>query len=262
MSVKRWRITVEYEGGAFVGWQRQENGWSAQAALEDAIAKFSQEMVTLFGAGRTDSGVHALGQVAHFDLAKDTTADTIRNALNHHMRADPISVLDAAEVSTDFHARFSATTRHYLYRILNRRAAPALDRDRVWHVSRPLNVAAMHTAAQRLIGKHDFTSFRASHCQANSPVKTLDHLSVSRAGDEVHIRAIARSFLHHQVRNFVGTLVYVGNGKWTADNVTVALEACDRAKAGPTAPPQGLYLTSVDYESSSSDSATVSQNET
>lgn len=243
----RWKITVEYDGGPFVGWQRQDNGPSVQAALEDAIESFSGERVTLHGAGRTDSGVHALGQVAHFDLDRPTGADTVRDALNFHLKPQPVAVLQAAAAGDEFHARFSATRRHYLYRILNRRPPPTLEAGRVWHVAAPLEAEAMHDAAQALVGRHDFTSFRAAACQADSPVKTLDFLSVSRAGDEVHIAANARSFLHHQVRNIVGTLKLVGEGKWDRDGVAAALAARDRSRAGPTAPAEGLYLTRVDY---------------
>jgi tRNA pseudouridine38-40 synthase len=245
--VTRWKIVIEHDGRPFVGWQRQENGPSVQAAIEDAIQGFSGEQVTLHGAGRTDSGVHALGQVAHFDLAKETDGDTVRDALNYHLKPQPIAVLRADAADAGFHARFSATRRHYLYRILNRRAPPTLEAGRVWHVVAALDAEAMHSAAQSLIGRQDFTSFRAAACQADSPVKTLDFLSVSRAGDEIHINAHARSFLHHQVRNMAGTLKLVGEGKWSRDDVTAALAARDRSRAGPTAPADGLYLTRVDY---------------
>jgi tRNA pseudouridine38-40 synthase len=243
----RWKITIEYDGAGFVGWQRQENGLGVQQALEKAAEKFAQQRVELFGAGRTDSGVHALGQVAHFDLDKDVDAATVRDALNYHSKPHPVVVLDAEAVDGEFHARFSAKSRHYLYRILTRRAAPALDAGRVWHVSLPLDADAMHLAARELVGKHDFSSFRAAVCQADSPVKTLDVLTVSRLADEVHITASARSFLHNQIRILAGTLRQVGEGKWSADDVRRVLDARYRAAAGPTAPPDGLYLTKVEY---------------
>jgi len=243
----RYRLTLEYDGGPFVGWQRQENGPSVQQALEEAVFAFSGERVTAFAAGRTDAGVHALGQVAHFDLARETTAATVMDAVNFHLKPNPVAVLAAEAVPADFHARFSAKARAYRYRILNRRAPLALERGRVWQVAHALDAEAMHAAAQHLVGHHDFTSFRSSICQAASPEKTLDRLVVRRAGEAVEIEAGARSFLHHQVRNMVGTLKLVGEGKWTADDVAAALAARDRAKAGPTAPPEGLYLTEVCY---------------
>jgi tRNA pseudouridine38-40 synthase len=243
----RWKLTLEYDGGPFVGWQRQDNGPSVQAAVERAATAFCGETVTIFGAGRTDAGVHAAGQVAHADIAKEATADTVRDALNFHLKPDPVAVLTAEAAPADFHARFSATTRYYRYRILNRRAPPALDRGKVWHVGTPLDAAAMHGAAQLLVGKHDFTSFRAVACQADSPVKTLDALSVSAAGEEIHLLVRARSFLHHQVRNIAGTLKLVGEGRWSAGDVAAALAARDRSRAGPTAPPEGLCLMRVDY---------------
>ncbi len=243
----RWKITLEYDGAGFVGWQRQENGLSVQQVLEEAVAGFAQEHVTLFAAGRTDSGVHALGQVAHFDLQKETDALTVRDALNYHCRPHPVVVLAAEAAAADFHARFSATGRHYLYRILNRRAPPALDTGRVWHVAVPLDAGAMHEAAQVLVGNHDFSSFRAAECQADSPVKTLDALAVSRMAEEIHITAAARSFLHNQIRILAGTLRLVGEGKWARDDVRRALDCRDRAAAGATAPPEGLYLTRIEY---------------
>jgi tRNA pseudouridine38-40 synthase len=243
----RWKLTLEYDGGPFVGWQRQDNGPSVQAAVERAVTAFCGETVAVFGAGRTDAGVHAAGQVAHADIVKEATADTVRDALNFHLKPDPIAVLAAEAAPADFHARFSATMRHYRYRILNRRAPPALDRGQVWHVGTPLDAAAMHDAAQLLVGKHDFTSFRAVACQADSPVKTLDALSVTAAGEEIHLLARARSFLHHQVRNIAGTLKLVGEGRWSAGDVAAALAARDRSRAGPTAPPEGLCLMRVDY---------------
>ncbi len=243
----RYKLVIEYDGTGFVGWQRQTNGLSVQEALERAAHGFCGEAVTAFAAGRTDAGVHALGQVVHVDIARETDTDTVRDALNAHLRPAPVAVLSAEAVPDDFHARFSAIGRSYLYRIVNRRAPLALDRDRAWQVAIDLDADAMHDAAQVLVGRHDFTSFRASLCQAKSPVKTLDRLDVVRNGDEIAIRAGARSFLHHQVRNMVGTLKLVGEGKWTRDDVAAALAACDRAAAGPTAPACGLYLTEVVY---------------
>ena len=245
--MSRWKITVEYNGSGFVGWQRQANGLSVQEAIESAITGFAGETITLHGAGRTDSGVHALAQIAHFDLAKETDADTVRDALNHHLKSRAVSIVAAESVSEEFHARFSAVRRDYLYRILNRRAPSALEYGRVWHVARPLDVDIMHRAAQSLVGNHDFSSFRALRCQAKSPVKTLDLLSVSRVGDEIHIAAQARSFLHNQVRILTGTLKLVGEGAWAEKQVVSALEAKDRTAGGPTAPPDGLYLTQVVY---------------
>jgi tRNA pseudouridine38-40 synthase len=243
----RFRLTLEYDGSPFVGWQRQDNGPSVQGALEDAIEKLSGERVTVTGAGRTDAGVHALGQVAHFDLEKAFEPGKIRDALNHFLRPNRIVVLNAAVADADFHARFSATARHYLFRILNRRSPPALETGKVWHISLKLDAEAMHAAAQVLVGQHDFTTFRAAECQAQSPVKTLDRLDVSRRADEIHIEASARSFLHHQIRSFAGTLKLVGEGKWTTRNVAEALAAKDRARCGPVSPPDGLYLVRVDY---------------
>ena len=243
----RFKLTLEYDGGPFVGWQRQDNGPTVQAALEQAIAAFCGEQVPVFGAGRTDAGVHAAGQVAHCDIVRPTDADTLRDALNHHLRPDPIAVIAATQVADDFHARFSATRRHYAYRILNRRAPPALTAGRVWWIARALDVDAMAAAAAELIGHHDFTSFRASECQAKSPQKTLDRLTVARADDEIHVAASARSFLHHQVRNIVGTLEQVGLGRWAPADMQSILDARDRAAAGPTAPAAGLTLTAVDY---------------
>ena len=243
----RYRLTLEYDGAPFVGWQRQDNGASVQGALEDAIEKLSGERVTVTGAGRTDAGVHALGQVAHFDLVKEFEPGKVRDALNHYLRPDPVVVLDAGAVDGEFHARFSATARHYLFRILNRRSPPALEDGKVWHVSPKLDTDAMHAAAQLLVGQHDFTTFRAAECQAQSPVKTLDRLDVSRRADEIHIEASARSFLHHQIRSFTGTLKLVGEGKWAPRDVAYALAAKDRAACGPVSPPDGLYLVRVDY---------------
>lgn len=246
----RFRITIEYDGGPFVGWQVQDNGPSVQGAIATAIEALSGETVSLFGAGRTDAGVHARGQVAHFDLSRDWDVDRIRDGLNHHLKPAPVSVLDAVEVDGEFHARFSATARHYLYRIINRRSPPALMRGMAWHVSRPLDEKAMNEAAQFLVGRHDFTTFRSVHCQAKSPVKTIDELAVGRCASEteiVEIRASARSFLHNQVRSIVGTLKRVGEGAWAPEDVKAALEAADRSACGPVAPPDGLYLMAVDY---------------
>jgi tRNA pseudouridine38-40 synthase len=245
--VSRFRLLVEYDGGSFVGWQRQDNGPSIQQAIEDAIFAFCGERVTLAGAGRTDAGVHALGQVAHVDLARDCKPETLRDAVNFHLKPQPIAILRAEPAPPDFHARFSATGRRYLYRIVNRRAPLAVERGRAWWVPGALDVAAMQTAAHKLIGRHDFTSFRSSTCQAASPVKTLDRLEVERDGTEIRVRAAARSFLHHQVRNMVGTLKLVGEGRWTADDVAGALAARNRSAAGPTAPAEGLYLAEVTY---------------
>ncbi|HEX3675179.1 MAG TPA: tRNA pseudouridine(38-40) synthase TruA, partial [Rhizomicrobium sp.] len=224
-----------------------DNGASVQDALEEAIFKLSGEVSTVTGAGRTDAGVHAMAQSAHFDLVKDFEPGKIRDALNYYLRPAAICVIAAGVAAPDFHARFSATARHYFYRILTRRSPPALERGRVWHVMRDLDAEAMHEGAQALIGSHDFTTFRAAECQAKSPVKTLDRLDVRRAGDEIHIEAKARSFLHNQVRSMVGSLKLVGEGKWHPREMGEVLEAKDRAACGPVAPPEGLYLVAVDY---------------
>ncbi|MBV8166320.1 MAG: tRNA pseudouridine(38-40) synthase TruA [Alphaproteobacteria bacterium] len=244
----RYRLTLEYDGGPFVGWQRQDNGPSVQAAIEAAVQRFSGETVSVVAAGRTDAGVHARGQVIHLDLGRDWDPFRVSEALNHHLKPDPIAVLAAQRVDDAFHARFAATERRYRYRIINRRAPAALDGAQAWLVTLPLDAGAMHAAAQRLIGKHDFSTFRASLCQAASPVKTLSRLAVTRQDDWVVIDAAAPSFLHHQVRNIVGTLVLAGLGKWTADDVTRALDARDRARGGETAPARGLCLMEVRYD--------------
>jgi tRNA pseudouridine38-40 synthase len=243
----RYKLTIEYDGAPFVGWQVQDNGRSVQGVLAAAVAAFCGEHVRVQGAGRTDAGVHALGQVAHLDLAKAWDADTVRDAVNAHLRPHPVVVLAAEPAADDFDARRSATKRHYLYRIVNRRAGLALDAARAWRIPRPLDVAAMQEGARRLLGRHDFTTFRAAECQAKSPVKTLDRLDVERVGEDVRIHAAARSFLHRQVRSMVGSLVEIGDGRWSADDLARALSARDRAACGEVAPPQGLYLVRVEY---------------
>jgi tRNA pseudouridine38-40 synthase len=243
----RYKLTIEYDGGPFVGWQVQDNGLTVQGVITAAIAAFAGEHVAAQGAGRTDAGVHAFAQVAHFDLTKEFTADKIRDGINHYLRPSSVAIIRAEEAASDFHARFSATARHYFYRILCRRAPPVLEKNRVWHVVRDLDAEAMHAGAQALVGNHDFTTFRSTECQAKSPMKTLDRLDVRRAGDEIHIEASARSFLHNQVRSMVGSLKLVGERKWQPRDMARALEAKDRAACGPVAPPEGLYLASVDY---------------
>jgi len=243
----RYKLTIEYDGTPFAGWQWQEGTPTVQRVLTEAAAALCDHAVKVAGAGRTDAGVHALGQVAHVDLAKDWRADKLRDAINAHLRPHPVAVLAAEKADAGFDARFSAKKRHYLYRIVNRRADLALERARAWRVPRRLDADMMNAAAQRLIGKHDFTTFRSTECQAKSPVKTLDRLDVTRDGDEIRIETSARSFLHNQVRSMVGSLVLVGDGKWSAADLARALDARDRAACGPVAPPEGLYLVRVDY---------------
>jgi tRNA pseudouridine38-40 synthase len=243
----RYRLTLEYDGTPFNGWQRQAEGLSVQQVVEEAVYRFCGERALVYAAGRTDAGVHALAQTAHLDLAKEADPFRVGEALNFHLKPHPVAVVGCHAAPADFHARFSAVERRYRYRIVNRRAPLAIDRDRAWRVSNPLDAGLMHAAAQSLVGRHDFTSFRAADCQAASPVKTLDLLSVSRHGEEIEITARARSFLHHQVRNMVGTLKLVGEGKWRVRDVAKALAACDRGAAGPTAPAAGLYLVAVTY---------------
>jgi len=243
----RYKLTIEYDGGPFCGWQRQDNGPSVQAALERAAQALDGGPRTVYGAGRTDAGVHALGQAAHVDLEKELDPETVRDAFNHHLRPAPVAVLGAERVDESFHARFSALRRGYLYRIIARRAPLTLDRGRAWRARRPLDAAAMHEAAQVLAGTHDFTTFRDSLCQASSPVKSLDSITVEAEGAEVRIRVEAISFLHRQVRSITGSLVEVGTGKWSVDDFSDALRAADRRRCGPVAPPDGLYLAFVRY---------------
>ncbi|MBN8528452.1 MAG: tRNA pseudouridine(38-40) synthase TruA [Caulobacterales bacterium] len=244
----RYRATVEYDGSAYNGFQAQADQPTVQGAIETAVTAFCGEIVRIAAAGRTDAGVHATGQVISFDLDKDWPARTVMNALNAHMVETPTAVLDCVIVDGDWHARFSATGRRYLYRVLNRPGRPALDRGRVWHVRGDLDVPAMNAAAAHLVGRHDFTTFRDAGCQSASPDKTLDVARVERAGAEVHLHFAARSFLHRQVRSMTGSLVQVGLGRWTPDDLKAALDARDRAACGPVAPSDGLYLTGVAYD--------------
>ncbi len=243
----RYKLTIEYDGGPYNGWQTQADGGAVQDAVTRALHSYCGEKAALVAAGRTDAGVHALGQVAHVDLERGDTADRVRDAVNFHLKPHPIAIVAAETVADDFHARFDATRRHYLYRIINRRAPLTLDRGQVWAVPVPLDADAMHHAAQVLVGKHDFTTFRSVHCQAKSPLRTLDEIRVSRYGEEIEIVCRARSFLHNQVRSFVGSLKYVGEGKWTQADMKAALTSTERARCGPVAPPDGLYLTQVNY---------------
>ena len=243
----RYKLTLEYDGGPFVGWQRQDNGPSVQGAVEQAVEALAGAPSAVYAAGRTDAGVHALAMVAHVDIEKDFEDDVVRDAVNFHLKPAPISVLLAERVSDEFHARFSCLRRSYEYRIINRRAPLALERGRAWRIGQALDAEAMDAAAQVLVGKHDFTTFRAAQCQSKSPVKTLDEISVSRAGDEIFLRCAAPSFLHHQIRSFAGSLAEVGRGKWRAADLNAALEATSRDACGPVAPPDGLYFVRADY---------------
>ncbi|MDT0681898.1 tRNA pseudouridine(38-40) synthase TruA [Roseicyclus sp. F158] len=247
----RFALRIEYDGGPFSGWQRQSHAPSVQGAVEAAIARLEVAPVTIAAAGRTDAGVHATGQIAHADLAKDWDPFRLMGALNHHLKPHPVAVTACAEVSEEWHARFSATERRYLFRMLNRRAPAALEAGKVWLVPQPMDVDAMQDGARHLLGRHDFTTFRASECQADSPVRTLDELRIERAGSgeapEIHFHVRARSFLHSQVRSFVGTLERVGAGAWPPGRVGEVLAARDRARCGPVCPPHGLYLAGVSY---------------
>ncbi|MFL6729324.1 MAG: tRNA pseudouridine(38-40) synthase TruA [Sphingomicrobium sp.] len=243
----RWRLTIEYDGGPFMGWQRQDHGPSVQQTLEEALERMTGEHTAFIAAGRTDAGVHAVAMSAHVDIARALTPHRLREGLNALVRPHPVSVLAVDEVAGDWHARFSCVGRRYLYRILNRRAPAALDSGRVWHVAVPLDLGAMQEGAAQLIGRHDFTTFRSAQCQSDSPVKTLDRLDVARAGEEIHVSAAARSFLHHQVRSMVGCLALVGRGRWSPDDMGKALDARDRAALGLNAPPHGLYFREAVY---------------
>jgi tRNA pseudouridine38-40 synthase len=245
--VTRWRLTIEYDGTPFMGWQRQDHGPSVQQTLEEALQRMTGEQRRFIAAGRTDAGVHALAMATHADVARELTPHRLREGLNALIRPHPISVLTVKPVADDWHARFSCVGRRYLYRILNRRAPPALDLGRVWHIPVPLDDDAMREGAVHLVGRHDFTTFRSAQCQSDSPVKTLDTLDVSRVGQEIHIAAAARSFLHHQVRSMVGCLAMVGRGQWRPEDMRKALEARDRAALGFNAPPQGLYFVEAIY---------------
>lgn len=244
----RYKLTIEYDGAPYNGWQTQTNGRAVQDAVTKAVRAYCQEEAEVFAAGRTDTGVHALGQVVHLDLKRNDEAYRVRDAINFHLKPAPISVISSELVSEGFHARFSATKRHYLYRIINRRAPLTLDLGQAWQVPVTLDAEAMHSAAQALVGKHDFTTFRSVQCQAKSPLRTMGEISVSRYGDEIEVICRAKSFLHNQVRSIVGSLKYVGEGKWKRRDLETALKAADRARCGPVAPPDGLYLTAVDYD--------------
>jgi tRNA pseudouridine38-40 synthase len=243
----RWRLTVEYDGGPFLGWQRQDQGPTIQSTIEAAILHITGETTTVHGAGRTDAGVHALAMEAHADIAKPLTAQRLREGLNALVRPAPVTILSAEPVAADWHARFSCTGRRYLYRLLDRRPPPAIERARLWHIPVPLDPAAMRDAADILVGHHDFTTFRSAHCQSASPLKTLDSLTIERVADEIHVHAAARSFLHHQVRSMVGCLMLVGRGQWTTADMAAALAARDRAALGLNAPPHGLYFVGASY---------------
>jgi tRNA pseudouridine38-40 synthase len=245
--VTRWRLTIEYDGGPFMGWQRQDHGPSVQQTLEEALQRMTGEQAQFIGAGRTDAGVHALAMSAHVDVERDMTPHRLREGLNALVRPHPISVLEVEPVADDWHARFSCTGRRYLYRILARRAPPALDAGRVWHIPARLDVEQMRDGAAHLIGRHDFTTFRSAQCQSDSPVKTLDRLEVAQAGEEIRVVAAARSFLHHQVRSMVGCLALVGRGQWAPEEMRKALEARDRSALGFNAPPHGLYFVAAVY---------------
>jgi tRNA pseudouridine38-40 synthase len=245
--VTRWRLTIEYDGGPFMGWQRQDHGPSVQQTLEEALRRMTTEVAAFTAAGRTDAGVHAVAMTAHVDVMKSLAAHRLREGLNALVRPHPIAILDVAEVADDWHARFSCIGRRYRYRILNRRAPPALDVGRVWHIAVPLDLEAMQQGAAQLVGRHDFTTFRSAHCQSDSPVKTLDALEISKVGEEIHVEAAARSFLHHQMRSMVGCLALVGRNQWQPDDMRKALEARDRAALGLNAPPHGLYFVEAVY---------------
>jgi tRNA pseudouridine38-40 synthase len=245
--VTRWRLTIEYDGGPFMGWQRQEHGPSVQQMLEEALQRMTGEKTVFTAAGRTDAGVHALAMSSHVDVHRELTPHRLREGLNALVRPHPISVVEVETVAGDWHARFSCIGRRYLYRILNRRAPPAIDSGRVWHVAVPLDVEAMSEGATHLIGRHDFTTFRSAQCQSDSPVKTLDRLDIAKIGEEIHITAAARSFLHHQVRSMVGCLALVGRGQWRPDDIRKAVGAKDRSALGFNAPPQGLFFVEAVY---------------
>jgi len=243
----RWRLTIEYDGGPFLGWQRQADGPTVQQVLEEALHRMTGERASFTAAGRTDAGVHALAMPVHVNVTKSLTPHRLREGLNALVRPHPVSIIDVEEVADDWHARFSCIGRRYRYRILSRRAPPALDHGRVWHIPVPLDIEAMQEGAAHLIGRHDFTTFRSAQCQSDSPVKTLDRLDIVAAGEEVHVYAAARSFLHHQVRSMVGCLALVGRGQWAHDDMRKALDAADRAALGLNAPPQGLYFVEAIY---------------
>jgi len=245
--VTRWRLTIEYDGGPFMGWQRQDHGPSVQQTLEEALRRMTGEQSQFIAAGRTDAGVHALAMATHADIERELTAHRLREGLNALVRPHPISVLAVEAVAEDWHARFSCVGRRYVYRILSRRAPPALDAGRVWHIPVALDVEAMREGAAHLVGRHDFTTFRSAQCQSDSPVKTLNKLDVSRVGEEIHVSAAARSFLHHQVRSMVGCLAMVGRRQWRPDDMRKALEARDRSALGFNAPPHGLYFVEAIY---------------